>query len=60
LNCGVIVFANGQSGVGYVDEEAKEYARSNNIKLIVKTTPEAIEIFNKLQCEKAAAIHVTC
>jgi hypothetical protein len=46
-----------------VEEEAEKLASSENVLLVAKPTPQAIEEFNKFLEEKkkvAGVFHVTC
>lgn len=56
-------------GTGYykkmvIPEETLEHARSRGIEIVSAATPEAVDIFNKLQSDSGkkviAAFHLTC
>ena len=57
-----IIIGTGTAGCVNIDKEAQEYARKNNLDIIIQKTPEAIECFNKMaKLRKVAAIfHLTC
>jgi hypothetical protein len=57
-----IVIGTGTAGCVKIEKAAENFAKSKNVELIAKKTPEAIEEFNKLSKEKKviAVIHVTC
>ena len=57
-----IVIGTGTAGCVKIEKAAENFAKSKNVELIVKKTPEAVEEFNKLSKEKKviAVIHVTC
>jgi len=54
----VIVIGNGQYGLCKVSEDFINLAKEKGIEVIIKDTPNVIEIFNKLV--KAGYMHVTC
>lgn len=58
----VIIIGTGQSGLVKVEPAAEVAAKLENVELIAKPTPQAIEEFNKLVRRKkvVAVIHVTC
>ena len=56
----VIVIGTGQSGCVDIEQEVKDTAEKNNIKLVVEETPEAIKAFNKIKEKKAGIFHLTC
>jgi hypothetical protein len=57
-----IIIGTGTADCVKVDRDAEKFAKSKNIELVVKKTPEAIEEFNRLSKNKKviAVIHVTC
>jgi hypothetical protein len=57
-----IIIGTGTADCVKVEKDAEKFAKSKNIELVVKKTPEAIEEFNKLSKNKKviAVIHVTC
>jgi len=58
----VLVIGTGAYGRVNVTQEVFEYARENNIKLIIDSTQQACEEYNRLsKTEKVvAALHLTC
>lgn len=59
-NVDKIVIGTGLSGLCKVSEEARNYAKRNGIRLLIKKTPGAAKVFNKLKGNKGAILHVTC
>jgi hypothetical protein len=58
-----IVIGTGSSGMAKVEEEVKQKADEENIKLIIEKTPLAVEEYNRLLKEKkdaCAIMHGTC
>ncbi len=58
----IIIVGTGTADLVKIEKDVEKTARSKNIELIVKKTPEAIEEFNKISKNKKviAVIHVTC
>lgn len=59
----VIIIGTGQSGMLEVDDEFVKVIKERGIELVIKNTPEAIEVYNELigQGKKVnALIHTTC
>jgi len=57
----IIIIGTGASGVAEVSEKVKEEAEKRRIRLIIKPTPEAVEILNGIKGKKAAGFfHLTC
>ena len=57
----IIIIGAGDSGVAKVSEKVKQEIQRKDIKLVIKPTPEAVEIFNELKDKKAVGFfHLTC
>jgi len=58
----VLVVGTGYSGLMKVLPETENYLKSKGIELIVQSTREACETFNRLVKSKRviAALHLTC
>ena len=57
-----VIIGTGTADCVKIEKAAESFARMNNIELIAKKTPEAIEEFNKSSKDKKviAVLHVTC
>lgn len=57
-----IIIGTGESGVIQVSNEIADYIKSKGIRLIIKTTPDACNLYNKLSKKEnvAAILHSTC
>ena len=58
----VLIIGTGASGLMKTDPEVEKEMRSLNIKMIVKTTAEAVKKYNELEDKDRAvcALHLTC
>jgi hypothetical protein len=57
-----LVIGTGASGVMQVPQETFKFLASNGIEVYALRTPEAVEMYNKLEADKpvVAALHLTC
>ncbi len=61
----VLIIGTGNSGVMQVPKETLNFIKSKNVEVYVDITGRAVELYNKMQVEKAdkviiAALHLTC
>jgi hypothetical protein len=55
-----LIIGTGQFGACRLEESIPKVCERNNIKLIMKKTPEAVKEFNNLSGKKLALFHITC
>ena len=55
-----IVIGTGQYGVAKLSDEASEFLRSKNCKVVLKPTPEAIQEWNSSEGKWIGLFHITC
>jgi len=56
----VLVIGTGQFDQVRLSDEAQSYFDSKELKVIMKGTPEAIQLWNELQDKATGLFHVTC
>lgn len=57
----IIIIGTGFDGCMKIPPETKKYIESQNIKLIIETTKNAIELHNELQIKHIiTCLHLTC
>ena len=55
-----IIIGSGQSGMLKLSDEASEYFAQKHCLVDLRTTPEAIEHWNKSKGQTIALFHITC
>ena len=55
-----IVIGSGQYGVAKLSDEANEFLKNNNCKVIIRPTSEAIKEWNKTEGKWIGLFHITC
>jgi len=55
-----LIIGTGQFGACRLEESIPKICERNNIKLIMKKTPEAIKDFENLSGKKLGLFHITC
>jgi hypothetical protein len=55
-----IVIGNGQYGVARLSEEASEFLKNKNCRIVLRPTPEAILEWNRTGEQWIGLFHITC
>jgi hypothetical protein len=58
--CEQFVVGSGQMGNVRLSPEAEAYFAKKDCKVLLRATPEAIQMFNKSHAKKIGLFHVTC
>ena len=58
--CEQLVVGSGQMGNVRLSPEAEAYFAKKDCKVLLRPTPEAIQVFNKSRSKKIGLFHVTC
>jgi len=55
-----MVIGSGQHGMAEISDEAKEFLQERNCRVILKPTPEAIQVWNTSEGKWIGLFHITC
>ena len=55
-----IIIGSGQFGVAELSEEAEEFLKRRNCKVLLSKTPEAIRRWNEMKGRWVGLFHITC
>ena len=58
--CDQVVIGSGQFGNVHLSPEAEAYFERKGCEVLLKPTPEAIEMFNQSRARRIGLFHVTC
>ncbi len=58
--CKQLVLGSGQMGNVRLSPEAEAYFAKKGCEVLLRPTPEAIQLFNKSHAKKVGLFHVTC
>ena len=58
--CAQLIVGSGQMGNVQLSPEADAYFAKRGCKVLLRPTPEAIRLFNRLKMKKIGLFHVTC
>jgi hypothetical protein len=58
--CDQIVIGSGQFGNVHLSPEAEAYFERKGCEVLLKPTPEAIDVFNRSRARRIGLFHVTC
>ena len=58
--CNQLIVGSGQMGNVHLSPEAEAHFAKKDCKVLLRPTPEAIQVFNKLRSKKIGLFHVTC
>jgi hypothetical protein len=58
--CNQLIVGSGQMGNVRLSPEAEAYFMKKDCKVLLRPTPEAIQVFNKSRSKKIGLFHVTC
>jgi hypothetical protein len=59
--CEQLIIGSGQIGNVHLSPEAEAYFAKKGCKVLLQSTPEAIDVFNKSHAKKKIGLfHVTC
>ena len=58
--CDELIVGSGQMGNVRLSPEAEAYFAKKDCKVLLRPTPEAIQVFNKSRSKKIGLFHVTC
>src|SRR5262249_18139331 len=58
--CEQVVIGSGQMGNVHLSREAESYFERKGCEVLLKPTPEAIQIFNRSSARRIGLFHVTC
>jgi hypothetical protein len=58
--CNQLIVGSGQMGNVHLSPEAEAYFAKKDCKVLLRPTPEAIQVFNKSRSKKIGLFHVTC
>jgi hypothetical protein len=56
----ILIIGSGQYGAAELSEEAAEYFKKKNCKVVLLPTPEAIKEWNRFEGKVIGLFHVTC
>jgi hypothetical protein len=56
----VLIIGSGQSGAAELSEEAAEYLKKKNCRVILLPTPQAIKEWNRTKEKTIGLFHITC
>jgi len=59
-NCEGMVIGTGQYGVAELSDEAADFLRKQNCRIILSPTPQAIRDWNKTTGKWTGLFHITC
>jgi hypothetical protein len=55
-----LIVGSGQSGAAELSEEAAEYLKKKNCRVILLPTPQAIKEWNRIKEKTIGLFHITC
>jgi hypothetical protein len=58
--CNQLIVGSGQMGNVRLSPEAEAYFAKKDCKVLLRPTPDAIQVFNKSRSKKIGLFHVTC
>jgi len=58
--CDQVVIGSGQMGNVHLSPEAEAYFERKGCEVLLKSTPEAIRMFNRSRAKRIGLFHVTC
>jgi hypothetical protein len=58
--CDQVVIGSGQMGNVHLSPEAEAYFERKGCEVVLKPTPEAIQMFNRSRTKRIGLFHVTC
>jgi len=58
--CDQIIIGSGQMGNVHLSPEAEAYFERKGCEVLLKQTPEAIQVFNRSRAKRIGLFHVTC
>jgi hypothetical protein len=58
--CDQVVIGSGQMGNVHLSPEAEAYFERKGCEVVLKPTPEAIQMFNRSHARRIGLFHVTC
>ena len=58
--CNQLIVGSGQMGNVRLSSEAEAYFERKDCKVLLRPTPDAIQVFNKSHAKKIGLFHVTC
>ena len=58
--CDQVVIGSGQMGNVNLSPEAEAYFERKGCEVVLKPTPEAIQMFNRSRAKRVGLFHVTC
>jgi hypothetical protein len=58
--CEQLILGSGQMGNVHLSPEAEAYFAKKGCKVVLQSTPEAIQVFNRSHAKKIGLFHVTC
>jgi hypothetical protein len=58
--CKQLILGSGQMGNVRLSPEAEAYFAKKGCEVLLRSTPEAIHLFNKSHAKKIGLFHVTC
>ena len=58
--CEQLIVGSGQFGNVRLSPEAESYFARKDCKVLLQSTPEAIQVFNRSRAKKIGLFHVTC
>jgi hypothetical protein len=58
--CKQLILGSGQMGNVQLSPEAEAYFANKGCEVLLRPTPEAIQLFNKSHAKKIGLFHVTC
>ena len=59
-SCDQIIIGSGQMGNVHLSPEAEAYFERKGCEVLLKQTPEAIQVFNRSRAKRIGLFHVTC
>ena len=58
--CDQVVIGSGQFGNVHLSPDAEAYFERKGCEVLLKPTPEAIQMFNRSRAKRIGLFHVTC
>ncbi|MEH2527088.1 MULTISPECIES: Mth938-like domain-containing protein [unclassified Bradyrhizobium] len=58
--CAQVVIGSGQMGNVHLSSEAEAYFERKGCEVVLKPTPETIQMFNRSRAKRNGLFHVTC
>ena len=55
-----LIIGSGQYGLVNISDEARDYFQSKDLKVILESTPKAIELWNETGGHLIGLFHITC